>query len=119
MDYSSNKLLNKQKKPKLEHKRKSHKRRHTVHRAYKKSAEVAKQTFAKHCNVNPNLLYQGAIHGGGMDPGMDSDYSTNQLLNVLFFYWPLGGGAPRAATQYLSRLRQDSHTKVVQYLSCD
>ena len=49
----------------------------------KKSAEVAKQTFAKHCNVNPYLLYQGAIHGGGMDPGMDSDYSTNQLLNVV------------------------------------
>ena len=83
MDYSSNQLLNQQKKPELEHKRKSHKRRHTVHRAYKKSAEVAKQTFAKHCNGNPNLLYQGAIHGGGMDHGMDYDYSTNQLLNVV------------------------------------
>ena len=30
---------------------------------------------------------------------------------VFFFYWPLGGGAPRAATQYLSRLRLDSCTR--------
>ena len=30
---------------------------------------------------------------------------------LLFFYWPLGGGAPRAATQYLSRLRLDKFTR--------
>ena len=46
MDYSSNQLLNQQKKPELEHKRKSHKRLKRINR---KDAEVAKKNFAKHC----------------------------------------------------------------------
>ena len=33
------------------------------------------------------------------------------LRGTSFFYWPLGGGAPRAATQYLNTLGLDKYTK--------
>ena len=34
-----------------------------------------------------------------------------ELLRRTFFYWPLGGGAPRAATQYLDTLGLDKYTR--------
>ena len=55
----------------LEHKGKSHKR---LNRVNKKDAEVAKQTFAKHCYGNPNLL-------SGCDTGGDGPQDGRQLLN--------------------------------------
>ena len=31
--------------------------------------------------------------------------------SFLFFYWPLGGGAPRAATHYLYTIGLDNYTR--------
>ena len=35
----------------------------------------------------------------------------NFSVKGFFFYWPLGGGAPRAATQYLDTLGLDKYTR--------
>ena len=51
----------------LEHKGKSHKR---VNRVNKEEAKVAKQTFAKHCYGNPNLLSGCDTEGDGPRDGL-------------------------------------------------
>ena len=34
-----------------------------------------------------------------------------QDQDIFFFYWPLGGGAPRAATHYLYTIGLDNYTR--------
>ena len=41
---------------------------------------------------------------------MSRNLKCHEMSNV-FFYWPLGGGAPRAATHYLYTIGLDNYTR--------